>query len=239
MLSRHCLSNHGKCIVRNSMNSNDRYEFIWHKFIWYIRIPIAWIHMMWINITWIHMILWIYIYNDVGAFSTDWNHHVKLLATILSWLRKMALSLAHSHGRQRNWLAWIMAYTKRFNTLEKENIDAILHMDQPCDATELCMFIGYVYYYCTCCRVTHTLFNRIDPRFDNLLHGQTKCRKHLYNAFAYGYKSIACPDHDKWFSIHTNASDFQLETCIIQEGRPVAYFSCNLMMSQQNYTMEQ
>ncbi len=38
-------------------------------------------------------------------------------------------------------------------TLEKENIDAILHMDRPCNATELCMFIGYVNYYCTCCRV--------------------------------------------------------------------------------------
>ncbi len=43
---------------------------------------------MWINITWIHMILRNHIYNDVGAFSTDWNHNVKLLATILRWLCK-------------------------------------------------------------------------------------------------------------------------------------------------------
>jgi hypothetical protein len=43
-------------------------------------------------------------------------------------------------------------------------------------------------------------------------------------------------EHSKWLGIHTNASDFQLGTCINQEGRPIAYFSCKLMMSQQNYT---
>ncbi len=166
-----------------NVNSYDRYE--------------SPIHMMWINILWIHMTLWIHIYDDVGAFSTDWNHQVKLLATILCRLCKMALSPTHSHGRQRIQLAWIMAYTRRFITLEKENIDAILHVDWPCNAIELCMFIGYVYYYCTCCRVAHISLNRIDPWFDNLLHEQTKYRKHLHDAFAYGYKSIACPDHDK------------------------------------------
>jgi hypothetical protein len=34
----------------------------------------------------------------------------------------------------------------------------------------------------------------------------------------------ANPDHNKWFSVYTDTSDFQLGTCIIQEGRPVAYF---------------
>jgi hypothetical protein len=46
----------------------------------------------------------------------------------------------------------------------------------------------------------------------------------------------AYPDHNKRFDIYTNTSDFQLGTCIIQEGRPVAYFSRNLKKSQQNHT---
>jgi hypothetical protein len=45
----------------------------------------------------------------------------------------------------------------------------------------------------------------------------------------------ACPDNNKRW-MYTDASDFQLGACIIQEGRLVAYLLQKLTKSQQNYT---
>jgi hypothetical protein len=46
----------------------------------------------------------------------------------------------------------------------------------------------------------------------------------------------AYPNHNKRFDVYTDASDFRLGACIIQEGRPVAYFLQKLTKSQQHYT---
>jgi hypothetical protein len=47
---------------------------------------------------------------------------------------------------------------------------------------------------------------------------------------------VAYPNHNKRFNTYTDTSDIQLGACIIQEGKPVAYFSRKLKKNQQNYT---
>jgi hypothetical protein len=103
-------------------------------------------------------------------------------------------------------------------------------MDRPHNAPELRMFIGWVNYYHdmwpSCAHILKPLTNQSGLKkrapikwTDEMQQAFDKMRL-LMAADALA----AYPDHNKWFDVYTDAFDFQLGACIIQERRPVAYF---------------
>jgi hypothetical protein len=86
--------------------------------------------------------------DDVGAFSNDWDHHVNLLYTILQQLLENGFTInppkCERAVKETDWLGcWL---TPQGLKSWKKKIDVILHMDHPCHATELRMFIGCINY---------------------------------------------------------------------------------------------
>ena len=47
---------------------------------------------------------------------------------------------------------------------------------------------------------------------------------------------LAFPQFDKPFHVYTDASDYQLGAVIMQEGRPIAFYSRKLTETQKRYT---
>jgi hypothetical protein len=124
----------------------------------------------------------------------------------------------------------------------KKKIDAILHWDHLCNTTELRMFIGCINQYRDMwpshARILKPLIYQSGLKKKAPIKWTDETQKALDKLCLLVAASAlaAYLDHNKHFDVYTDASDFQLGTCIIQVGRLVAYFLQKLKKSQQSYT---
>jgi hypothetical protein len=128
----------------------------------------------------------------------------------------------------------------------KKKIAAVLKMEAAKMLKELRGFIEMVNYFCNMWPHQAHILTPLRLQTGAPKKGQTqqKCvfMKKLQAAFdqmkVLMAMDVLCayPNHNKLFHIYTNTSDYQLGSCIMQVGQPVAYYSKKLYNAQCNYS---
>ena len=112
-------------------------------------------------------------------------------------------------------------------------------MDRPQSITDIRSLIGAVNYYKSFWPRQAHILTPLTELTGNRKFTWTKRQQESFDevkAILAADAINAYPDYNLPFDICTDASDYQLGAAILQNGRPVAYFSRKLNKSQQNYT---
>ena len=97
---------------------------------------------------------------------------------------------------------------------------------------------SYYYQYCLLTYISSSSSSDVWPRSGHF--GWNECFVWEVKPFVASNAINAYPNHNEYFHIYTDASDYQLGACIFQKNVPVAYYTKKLKIAQRNYTtMEQ
>ncbi len=151
--------------------------------------------------------------DDVCAFSQTWEHHIKLLHNILHHLSKNGFIInplkCEWAIKETDWLSYWL--TPRDLKPWKKKIDAILHMNRPWNATELCMFIGCINYYQDMWPSCSHILKPLTDHSGLKMQAPIPCMPEMQTAFdkmhalAVADTLAAYPDHNKRFDVYTVA----------------------------------
>ena len=117
----------------------------------------------------------------------------------------------------------------------RSKVDAILKMGRPTNVTQVRSFVGAVNFYRSLWpRRAHVLAPLTELTGDVPFRWEERHEKAFLEMKAILVSDClnVYPDYNLPFEIYVDASDYQLGPVIIQEGKPVAYFSKKLDPAQ-------
>jgi hypothetical protein len=185
--------------------------------------------------------------DDVLILTKDasFEKHLDQVRVVLSRMQKAGLRInaeKSSFGiNEVEYLGYII--TKEGVRPDPKKIQGIMDMTRPTTSTEVRRLIGIVQYYRDLWpRRSHILAPLTEAAAGKTKRAKIKWTEELERAFLEMKKMVSkealltYPDWSKPFTIHTDASDFQLGAVISQNDKPIAFFSRKLNSAQRNYT---
>lgn len=187
--------------------------------------------------------------DDIAIFSDTWESHLSTLQQVLSRLEDAGFSvnpLKCEFGISEGDFLGHYLTTEGIKPWQKK-VQAVLDLKRPTNASEVRTFVGLINWY----RDFWPRRSHLLSPFTQLIRGLKnkkapiewsehleKCFNEVKNVIA-ADALCAYPDHNKPFEIYTDSSDYQMGAAILQDGRPVAYYSKRLSGPQTRYsTME-
>ena len=179
--------------------------------------------------------------DDIGCFDSSWEEHLQTLAKVLKRLEDNKFIVKPEKCewgvQETDWLGhWLTPIGLK---PWRKKIDALLELDPPQNRKQVRHFIGAVNYY-------RDMFPQrahlLAPLTDLTGKGKFVWTDKHQQAFLQMKAVLArevllsYPDHNLPFHVYTDASDLQLGAVIMQNKRPVAFYSRKLNSAQRNYT---